>query len=234
MTDEKDINKLPFDENGQMAVIAWMLKNKEFAIKCKNHIKDDMFVSTILGEIFNTVVKFMVEYKDLPSKDNLITCFNIKKPDEFNKYKQVINDCLAMSMNYNLFYLQKGITVWLKLSIFRDYSLKIPKAYRASDTSTIQNMMKDALTKLSEANFEKQLNYEFKVEDPLDALRRAVDNGKNNITTGVPIFDAALGGGLARGESTVVIAPISTGKSTFCVNMLYHNMKVCQMKSLLN
>lgn len=215
-------NKLPFDENGQMAVIGWMLKNREFCYKCKASLKDDIFISTMLGEIFLSIVDFTKNYNDVPTQENLTSTFSHKPNVEFAKYKETINDCIALSTNYKLPFLQAGITVWLQTAIFRDYTHKVAVHYKRANIPVMSSMMKSALDKISEINFMKGINYEF--GDPLNDLIQAQDNKTEAITTGVKIFDNALGGGLFRGEHTVVLAPTNVGKTTFCLNIIYHNI----------
>lgn len=219
----EEYTKLPFDENGQMAVVGWMLKNREFCYKCKAHLSDNIFVNSQLGEIFTTIIDFTKEYNAIPSKENLITVFQpIKKKDEFDKIRKTINDCIAMSGNYDLPFLQKGISVWLQTAIFRDYTIKVSPHYRHSNIPMMQSLMRTTLDKISQTNFQKGVNYEF--GDPLKDLTQAIENKESSVTTGVREFDAALGGGLFRGEHTVVLAPTNVGKTTFCLNMIYHNL----------
>lgn len=215
-------NTLPFDEDGQMAVIGWMLKNREFCFKCKANLNEDIFVSNMLGEVFTAILNHIREYNDVPTQEMLVTIFSCKKNEEFIKFKQMINDCIALSSNFHLPFLQKGITVWLQTAIFRDYTTKVAKHYRKANIPVMQTMMKTALDKITEINFMKGLNYEF--GDPLSDLTQATKQQESCVTTGVTAFDLALGGGLFRGEHTVILAPTNVGKTTFCLNLLYHNI----------
>ncbi len=223
MDQVENFNQLPFDENGQSSVIGWMLKNREFCFKCKNNLSEDIFVNSLLGEIFTTLCQFVKDYNDIPSKENLITVFSYKKNDEFVKIKQCINDCVALTSNYNLPFLQKGITVWLQTAIFRDYTIKVAKHYKKANVPVMSSLMKTALEKINEINFMKGLNYEFG-DDPLTDLMQAHVAKQDVITTGCPEFDFALGGGLYKGEHTVLLAPTNVGKTTLCLNFLYHNL----------
>lgn len=215
-------NTLPFDEDGQMAVLGWMLKNREFCYKCKATLADDLFVTSQLGEIFSALVIFIKEYNDIPTKENLITLFSSKKNEDFIKFKKTINDCLALSEKFTLPFLQRGITVWLQTAVFRDYTIKVSKHYKTGNIPMLQTMMKSALDKISDINFMKGVNYDF--GNPIGDLLQSVSNKETCVTTGLKVFDAAMGGGLLRGEHTVVLAPLNIGKTKFCLNMLYHNI----------
>jgi len=215
-------NRLPFDIDGQRAIVGWMLKNREFAYKAKQHLNKDIFVTSLLGEIFSGIVDFTNQYQDVPSKENLITIFSYKNVEEFSKFKQEINDCIALSGVYNLSSLQSGITVWLQTSIFKNYSSKIGPHYKKANIPVMQVMMKDALSAISEVNFEKTLQYQF--GDFLGDFATSKNEKTNCVTTGVSQFDQLIGGGLFPGEHTVVLGGLNTGKSTFALNVVYHNL----------
>ena len=222
-TETESFSKLPFDLEGQMSVLGWMLKNREFCFKCKTHLSEDIFVDNVLGEIFTTICQFVNDYNDIPSVQNLITVFSYKQNAEFIKIKQTINDCVALTANYNLPFLQKGITVWLQTAVFRNYTISVAKHYKKANIPVLSSMMKTALEKINEINFMKGLNYEFG-DDPLTDLTQAAQSKIDVITSGCPEFDAALGGGFYKGEHTVLLAPTNVGKTSICLNFLYHNI----------
>ncbi len=214
--------KLPFDVAGQSAVLAWMLKNTAFALKCRIHIKPDIFVNDVLSDIFTAITKYMAEYSSVPSKENLITLFSHKKIEEYNIYKMTINDCVALSSQYQLGYLQSGISDWLKIAAVREYHLAATKYYKTGNIPVLKSLLKSTLDKINDVNFEKSNNYEFgHYMDDFAQLEKEKDNA---VTTGIKEFDNLLGGGLFPGEHTVVLGGLNTGKSLFCLNVIYHNL----------
>ncbi len=221
--------KLPFDGAGQSAVLAWMLKNTAFALKCRIHLKPDIFVNDILSDIFTAIVKYMEEYSGVPSKENLITLFSHKKIEEYSLYKATINDCVALSFQYSLTYLQTNISDWLKVAAVREYHLKAARYYKTGDIKTLKTYLKNTLDKINDVNFEKSDNYEF--GHYMDDFTQLEQEKTNAVTTGVKEFDNLLGGGLFPGEHTVVLGGLNTGKSLFCLNVIYHNL--IQKKDIL-
>lgn len=223
MNKEND-TPLPFDEVGQKAVIGYCLLDKEFALKCKQHLRDDIFVNDFISDIYKGLVTMMVQYGDVPSKEQLTTYFSTKADKaEFEKYKTAINDCIACSFKYQKDFIQASISDWLKIVEIRDYHGKVNPLYRKGKIEEIKKELRITLEKINSISFDKSAVYQF--NDPVSDIVVAEKNKENCITTGLDVLDKLMGGGLYRGEHTVVMAPTGIGKSTLCLNVIYYNLK---------
>jgi len=211
---------LSINENAQAAVIGWILKNKEFAYNCKMHLNSEMFIEPFHQEIFKKTTSFLNEYKMSPSLENLINLFYANK--DYNIYKQKIYECEAQTKCFPLDYLSKEISAWIKLTIYKKNLHKAIAAYQNNQEDLLKTIFNDTLTKIVDVKFNGSVEYQF--GNPVQDMEANAKSKENAVTTGLTELDSLLGGGLFRGEHTVIIAPSNTGKTTLCINFLFHNI----------
>jgi len=211
---------LPLNQNAQAAVMGWILKEKSFALNCKMHLKKDMFIDVFVQEIFTKTVNFFEEYKTLPSIENLANLFFHDK--QYNIYRQKIFDCEAQSKNFPLNYLTKEITAWIQLNIYKKTLHKSIDAYNKNQEEMIKTIFHSTLDEIAQVKFNGNLEYQF--GNPLQDIVNSNKVKHNSVTTGLKELDEMFGGGLFRGEHTVLIAPYNVGKTTVCINLLFHNI----------
>ena len=222
MSEDLDKMILPFSPQGQGAVLGWMLKNKDFAFKAKQHLKSEMFATDSLGDIFTAIVGFMDKYNDTPSIENLSSIFIVKDKQEYERYRREIVDCDAQSGQFNLTFLQNLISDWLKINIFKESQIRASKYYKQANIPILKDILRHCLEDINDIKFDKPVEYD--LSDPIRDITQTMTNKASCITTGLTEFDSVLGGGLFKGEHTIIIAPVNVGKTTFCLNMLYHNL----------
>lgn len=214
-------DKLQFSFDQQSAVIGWMLKNYEFCLKCFSALKPDLFGTPALGLIFKSIEEFVKEYKQQPSPENLFDFINIKP--NMGHIKHIIHDCMAWSIKYNQNYLRDRLEDWVKTSLFLQHTEEARRFTRLGDVHSMEQTVRQFLQKSGEYSF--KMNGAANFDSPLDDfIKRFKTDVVEGMTTGMPEFDVCLGGSLRRGEHTVLLAPLGSGKTTSCINFLYHNV----------
>ena len=214
---------LPFSPVGHSSVIGWMLRNKEFALKCKHNLKPEMFANDMLGDIFTALCKHMVNYNDTPSAEALSSHFLTKADKKVSEeYRKKIFDCTGAAGLFQLNHLENQITDWLQVSIFKDAQIKSAKYYKQANIAELKSILKQCYEDIDKVKFTKTAQYD--TSDPVGELNEMIKSRSDAITTGLPEFDNMIGGGLFPGEQTVIIAPTDIGKTTLCLNLLYHNI----------
>lgn len=217
MANNKSFN---IDPAGQEAVLGWMLKDKQFAFNCKIHLKSEMFVDLPSSNIFIKIVDFLEEYKTTPSLENLISLFF--KDVDYEKYKKKIYSCEAQTLMFPLNYLSKEINSWIKLSIYKGSLIRAADAFKAGNEEIIKGIFNVTLNKILDVKFNGQVEYQF--GNAIQDHEKAQKLIEKSVITGLPELDALVGGGLYCGDHTILLAPSNTGKTTVCINFLYHNV----------
>ncbi len=215
-----DNSKMAFSESLQKAVIGHMMTNANFVSKAKLHLKDIYFVSTELGEIFNGIVGFSNEFNSLANPDPLA---DYMLPLFKKDYRRTLYDCIAISLQYPLALITKSLTDWIRNGIFKVHVELATKYYAKQESDECLGVMKNFLDKAREVNLESDDSYE--LGNYIVDFEKTMIESSSDLTTGVREFDKALGGGLMRGEHTVLLAGLGCGKTTTIINIIIANIK---------
>ena len=215
-----NIQILSLNSKAQSSVIGWIIKSQEFAYKCKQFIKAEMFNDSYHQQIYTKTIEFLNEYKIVPSIESLSNIFYLNK--EYTVFKQKIYDCEAQTKNFPLSYLSKEINTWIQLNIYKKSLHKSIEAYQKNQDEILKVVFNKTLEEISTVKFNGNLEYQF--GNPIEDLELSNKQKQNSVTTGLKELDNLLGGGLFRGEHTVLIAPSNSGKTTVCINFVYHNI----------
>jgi len=212
--------KIVFSKAMQRAVLGHMIGNASFNSKAKAHLKDTYFINQELGDIFNGIVAFSNNFSALahpdPLADYMFTLFK-------KNYKTEIYDCVAMAIQYPLALIIKSLVDWIRSGIFKSHVELAQKYYKSQQTDEFVAVMKNFLEKARDVNLESDNSYE--LGNPLEDFENNMNDASSDLTTGIAEFDNLLGGGLMRGEHTVLLAGLGCGKTTTVINILIANIK---------
>lgn len=211
---------LSINTQAQASVLGWILKDKEFAYNCKVYLLPEMFNDSFLQEIYEKIIYFLEEYKVCPSLENLSNLFFNNK--EYSTFKQKIYECEAQTRNFPLSYLSKEINTWIRLCIYKKSLHKAIDAYKSNQDELLKSIFNKTINDIVDIKFNGHIEYQF--GDIYGDIETSIKSKENALTTGLKELDSIMGGGLFRGEHTLLIAPSGTGKTTVCINFLYHNI----------
>ena len=98
-----NIQILSLNSKAQSSVIGWIIKSQEFAYKCKQFIKAEMFNDLYHQQIYTKTIEFLNEYKIVPSIESLSNIFYLNK--EYTLYlvpslhpKLQVSHCLEIDI----------------------------------------------------------------------------------------------------------------------------------------
>ncbi len=219
--------RITFSRQMQAAMLGYVMADPIFRAKCKQYFVADYFADTILGDIYNSTIAFADKYGSVPSEDALI---DFMAKVYHKDYGSHIKDCISYKTKYPFSQITNTIADWAKCGLFRKHFKKALSCYHKEDTSQFTQITREFLDAATQINFDADIGY--KTGDFLADLHEAFDERKTDLTTGVKEFDDALGGGLMRGEHTVLLASLGLGKTTTCLNFIAANIlrqKYCLM-----
>lgn len=205
----------------QQAVIGWMLKDHTFALKCKQFLKKELFAEPSAKESFAAMCAFMNQYEGaVPTREALTDYTNsliaFKIPKDF------LGACIAFADKYRFQNITDSMTDWIKTYLFKRAILDGSKALQKNDLNTVSTTMKNLFDEAAKASFD--INTIYRMGDPIGDFTKLFNNTQSDITTGIKEFDDLMGGGLARANHTVLLAPLNVGKTTVCINFIAHNI----------
>lgn len=213
-------DKIAFSKSLQRAVLGHMMSSVSFCSKAKQHLKADYFITSELGDIFNAICDFSNQFSALAMPDPLADhMFSLYKKN----YRTEIFDCAAISVQYPLKLITTGLTDWIRTGIFKVHYEQAKRYYDSQQSENVISVMKNFLDKAREVNLDSDNAYE--LGNCLGDFENSMSGASSDLTTGIAEFDDALGGGLMRGEHTLILAPTNVGKTTTVINFLVHNIK---------
>lgn len=119
------------------------------------------------------------------------------------------------------------LTEWLKSKILQETILKSAQHWNKGQWHDTAKLMQYAANEYREAQFDEGIEVSF--DNLEDSLSRQKEDKNSALPTGLPLLDSALldnatSGGLLRGDTTVIMAPVNAGKTTSLITVARHNI----------
>jgi KaiC/GvpD/RAD55 family RecA-like ATPase len=232
MIEETSELVFPFDKNMQKAIMGYMLRDPNFFLHCKSIIKPDWFnEERPAGLIYDMMLKLHKEFTQPPRHEEIISSKYMLRENkaEQERLKNAIGMYTLSTANYSFEYIKGRVNDWLIAVTLKQGLQKAEKLYNAAEFDRCRelfvNINKDIgevrNTSIPITNWDNIENFFIKEEE----LR------KDALTTGLRALDTALlagaeGGGLKRGEMTLLIAATGAGKTTTAITMACHNIRL--------
>lgn len=211
-----DIDGIDF----QIKLVALMIVQKKFLLNFRDAIQTDWFESRELQVLVESILEYFDKYGKSPTYKDLIFWVRqnvAKDTSEADEYKVLIkgirkhgkegldfvNDHFQEFITYKAY--RQAILAGVKALEDRQYDV-IPKLIRKAERHVVGSY--------------KSLEYS---QDILSRIKEGVV--RDVISTGIDELDDVIGGGFARTELTIILAPTSKGKTLFLVNLGYAALK---------
>lgn len=199
-----------FDTDIQQKIVALMVKDRAFMLKCVDHIKPHYFDSEPLMDLSRLSLDYFKKYTTNFSRTALlgtITEFlESNKREEPEAYFQIISEIYKDSVPERDYLLDKVVEFVLFQEV-RNALYESADLLRNKQFTKIKTLV-DRAFRIKQDTL-PGLNY----FDP-DAIRaRYSEEAVKRVSTGLPELDKCLGGGLGAGELGIVLAPPNVGKS---------------------
>lgn len=206
----------------QEKILSVLLKDKDSFEIYKPCIQPKYFTSEVLNDICRILFNYYDKYKQSPEFDTLIEEVNniIKGSKVKQKLKDEYIETLSRVSKYNLSdiqYVKDKICEFGKKQALSEAILEAADILeKGGEYSKIEKGIKDALM-VGELNDYGEEYFE-NIEERINSYSES-DDVIERITTGSPVFDNILKGGLGKSEMGIVIAPPGRGKTTYLINM---------------
>lgn len=231
LSDETQENfSLTFNDEAQAAILGYLLKDPAFFIQSRGKLKPNYFISPLNGKIYGVQTLLFDEFKKMPTiaeiKNHEMV---IKKvlPEETKRIYDHIEYCIEATEKFNLPFLKKGLTDWLRSLLMKDFLRKGIKNY---DGGKVQDFFYDIMElRRREEDYLYEDVHRVDFSGAIEWIGEMEDNYSDCLTTGLTLLDKALlegpeKGGILRGDTTCVMAPTGSGKTTMMFTVAAHNM----------
>lgn len=243
-----------FSSTWQEAIVGHMLKNKHFFIKCSEHLKFNWFQNPEIGYLFKTIQEFHSTEGRPPTekelegvifqKNGLITM------SVANSYNAKIAISLASSVNIGLDKLTKDMTGWLRVVKLKETIIESTDMYNKRDYTKAIGLVNAKIAEIQRTTFEDDDSVIW--DDGVEFFKNRKEENKDCLSIGHPAFDELLkrgssksdfglaqdkvnrpedtivamqsNGGLVKGDSTIIIGPSNSGKTTTVISVIVANV----------
>lgn len=224
---------LPFSKKKQEAVLGHLLTNLQFFMLCINRIKPEWFNQDIqCAKLWNALQNFYKEYKRYPSGEaELLEYHEISCQDQLtrNRLNLQYTICVNESRMHGLDTIKPMLEQWLQTQIFVRAMSKSSVLYNKGDVAEAFSLMREGSKEIQDTKFAPEEQVDFK-----NWQQWALEDGaelENSLTFGISLMDKLLtpgvsGGGLLRGDTTVLLAPTNQGKTTTMITVACANIRL--------
>lgn len=220
--------KFTFSEEFQEAILGHCLIDQRFFLKCKSKLKGSWFTKNIMiGNLFDQLVKVYTE------NDRFIQSIEEFKSDIFfidqsnsdrEKYFQLIDACKYQSKAFNLANIEKQLTGFLRLSLFKESVEGAARRYKSEGFSEAYAWTKEHINRIQKATFEDE-EFVLSFNNPDEWIANHEIRKGQAISTGNELLDQALGGGLFKKETCAFMAPVNVGKTISMITLARHAIR---------
>jgi len=195
----------------QLKVIALLINNSEVLKRHRASLMPEYWTHPDLQRIAKHTLQYYDQYKTSPDADSLRMRLESgeRDPPTLSSWKEMLD---MISAQENLAYTYDQLDRFIS---WRVYSIALAAAkihLSECNFESIEEDLRLARKKLTGRG--KSINF---FEDPLKRLMTA--QTRDTIPSGILEIDSCLGGGPAKEEVTVILAPPGVGKTTMLINM---------------
>jgi replicative DNA helicase len=202
------------DQKYQALLLTLMVVNENFVPHYRTALKAEWFEYEDYRVIAECILSYYDRYKKIPTFDVLELWVAKVAPTGKNttlEWKKKVRH-LKKYQDAGLSYVYDHFVEFLTYRAYKDAVLKAGSLLTEGRYETIPQVIREA------QSWEKELdNYIDFFEGTFEWL--SDPELRHTITTGISELDGHLGGGTARGELSVILAPPNRGKTTMLINM---------------
>lgn len=223
---------LPFSKKKQEAVLGHLLKDLQFFMLCKDRIKPEWFNQDAVNQkLWSALLNFWTEYQRYPDNElEFLEFSDISCQDQLtkNRLTQQYGICINESRFHGLDTIKPLLEEWLQTQIYVKAMSKSSVQFNKGDVSEAFKLMREGIKELNDAKFSPDEAIDFK--NWQQWAKEDAAEMENSLTFGIDLMDKLLtpgasGGGLLRGDTTVILAPTNQGKTTSMVTVACANIK---------
>lgn len=224
------VDGLPFDPRQQDAILGYVVTDLNFFLQVKDRVQANWFVDGWAGKVYDIYVKFFGVFGHTPKSDEEFFLFeDIYKlqPLERTKLKSALIKARNEINSFSLDVLQAGLTGWLQARIYHKYVSHSATLFNNRKFVESKAVLSDAVKELNEISFDGKPPADF--SNPRQLVQEISLNMEGALTLGHSVLDKAMNpdakkGSLIQGDTTILLAPTSVGKTTAKISILASNL----------
>jgi hypothetical protein len=249
---EQSQQTLHLTDKQKEAVIGWMLKERDFLLKCRASLTKVHFGDLpLLSDLFETLVDFARAHDRTPTVDEMEGELLHKYPlfEDYNKRKQKLLLCQAATTQIGIDSITPKMNTWLQMTKLREAILAGQADYNKGKYDSALSQMATKMSEAKDADFSG--DDRVKLGDPLAFLDKRTESVGDCCTFGHADIDEVLlpgssikdgdwrsirtstKGGLEKGTMTVIVGPSNSGKSTTIRTIVKQNIMMGKSVLLL-
>ena len=200
----------------QLRLIALLVRHDDFLRTARASIKVEWFESEELQAVVRAVLDFYDAHKSPPSQETLRIWLReyADSKDKDEDYGTLVDSIVNSASGGDLSFVQAHYQEFVAYKCYRRAIIAGAKALDDRSYGTIPELIRRA--QIDSAVGFGGLDY---FESPIARISKVLT--RETITSGIRDLDDVLGGGHARKELTVVMAPPGRGKTLFLINLGY-------------
>lgn len=222
----------------QSAVLGHLLVNNQFFKQAVDRIEHSWFNDAIAGKVWQAKQNFWRKYKRIPSEVELEASedFRLETQSGRNQMHARLVEARGMTVHYGLDALLDELTPWLHSRHFHEGITQAQVLFNAGDYPAAYARMEDKLKLIRSTSFEERAAFDF--ENYSQFFEQGTQELHGALSFGIDVMDRLLlpaawengqqGGGLMRGDQTVLLAPTNVGKTTTMTTIGAHNVWHCK------
>lgn len=190
----------------QTKVIAGILSEKSFAERIRDIAQVEMFENDAQQWIFSETISYLTQYKELPTMEVFrVRVDTIKQAELRSAVIGQLKQVYLKSSETDLTFIRDQFLEFCKNQALKKAILDSADILKTGEYEQIRSIVDTAL----KAGMEKNLghNYHADLEDRMNSVLR------KTVSTGIPVLDSLMDGGLGPGELGIFISPSGIGKS---------------------
>lgn len=226
---EETNNEYVFDDEYQISTqkkfLSLLVLDREWSkLSGIDLIRPEYFESIRLKNICTWIHRYYKQYKELPSdlvlKEEVTKFINDKglSEKEYYNYDTIINEIFAIENKKDLDFFKDKAIGFIRQVAWKKALAKGGDALKLNNFNEAINTFKEAL----HVGANTDLGMDSKKLSPTDLLNnlREAYDPKEMIKTGIPAWDAALGGGFVKNNLHILAAPPGAGKAISCNTLI--------------
>jgi len=205
-----------FEDNIQKSIIYLCKSSEDFLIQCLPLVKEEYFEATTYQKIFKIIKSHYYEYKEIPNDSQIVEEAKgiLSKTERLGEYRSEIdsiNSISTLAFSNSEYYLNK-VEDFAKKQAFSSAILESLPKIESGDFEFAFERIRESL-KVSRKVY---LGVDY--FDTVKSRYSEENSRKCEYQTVFKTFNEHLGGGIAAGELSIVVAPPGVGKSIYLAN----------------
>lgn len=219
---------LPFSSDKQDAILGHLILEPRFYAQARHLVQPGWFIDSYNQNLYTYLTDFFEKFGRSPTVPELHNCNKIiaEENNEKLKLQAHIEQATKKTQFFKLDALRKELTDWLRHQTFLAGLKESVKWHNDQDPSVSYDVVTKLSKELQSIQFEDDHKFSYAdVGQMLAAHKADLDDG---LTFGVSEVDKkinpfAVNGALLRGDTTVLVAPSNSGKTSNLITTILAN-----------